>query len=216
MAQNVLVVTENGAKYQISDGGALLPFNGTTIKDVDKIFQVMNRILIADFDAQFNRDLYNSQTIGCWTLNPADITQGSRFSFESMDVKSYGFGSCIKVRYDVECKGEAANGFFIKPQGTHISNCDLLSIWVRGSDHFGFTTRFQIGVKNDSGDKFEFMIEGVTANWQNYLLDLKDVKMLDRWATINEIYTVFDLRTVTRDKGVVYLDHFEYLTISRL
>ena len=96
----------------------------------------------------FDRQVYNDKTVGCWTLNPADITQGSRFSFDAQDVKNYGFGSCIKVRYDVDCKGEAVNGFFVRPKKTHISNCDFLSLWVRGSERFGFTTKFKVGIKN--------------------------------------------------------------------
>jgi hypothetical protein len=214
--ETCLLIDEEGANFRLMDNGVLVPYTASNTEGVGNTLQIMNRVLIADFNNPFDRALYNDHTLGCWTINPSDITQGSRYSFDAEDVKDYGFGSCVKVRYDVDCKGEAENGFWIKTNKIHISNCDYLSFWVRGSSRFGFTAHFRVGIRNDIGDKFEYEIETVSAEWQNYLIDLKDVKTMNQWSTINEIYFTFDSESTTKKKGAVYFDHFEYLTVSRL
>ncbi len=215
-AETCLLVDEGGTNCLLKEDGLLVRLLKMPESAEGEILQVMKRVVIADFDNPFNHDLYNDHTLGCWTINPSDITQGSRYAFDNQDAKSYGFGSCIKVRYDVESVGRSRNGFWIKPQKIQLSDCDFLSFWVKGSDRFGYTTSLVVGIKSDLGGRFEYEVGGINAQWQNYLISFKDFKHTTQGTMINEIFITFNSEGVTKNKGVLFFDQFEYLTVSKL
>lgn len=211
---NIILVTEKAESLRIGEYGLLKPIvAGKGSKD-DKTVYVHERQDIASFDGNPSA-YYDADTMWVWSLNPSDDYQSARFRFASQDYANNPTGFSLKTRYDVDARGRAVNGVWLKLPLLDIGAFDYISFWVKGDEKLGFTTYMSIGFWNDKAERMEFGIGNITAEWQNYVIDLKQMKDANQWKVLKALYTIFDSEGATAKRGGMYIDQIEFISVVR-
>ncbi len=162
-------------------------------------------LVIADFDSweEVNNvgGLFSS-----WTKNPEDITQGCRV--EITDDDRWGnVGLCVRLIYDVDSPSIAYNGLWMLMEGADFSPYRYFVIHVRGDKEAGFSPRFKIELKNKAKEVGRYVVTGVTEDWKEFVIPLKNFKGMKNFKSIKEITITFDDMRCSPKLGQVLIDN---------
>ena len=186
--------------------GCLAKKSAVTIDDA----KIKKALSIADFDISNKLDTTRYET---WTSDPSNDTQGVRLKLvpdnyvETNRTDRYS----LKVMYDAETALPVANGVWIRLPGVHVSNYDYFSFWIKGDPRIGHTRIFSIGFLNGDGELYVYRIEDVIPAWRRYGIKLKYTKGKSPLNNLMKIYFIFNTATITKEKGILYFDHLEFL-----
>ncbi len=160
-------------------------------------------LLIDDFDKGEKPNALGGD-FGSWDKDPSDPTQKCTIAFDKENAFG-GVGYSLRLNYDVDSPNPAYNGFWMKLQGTSFSTYKALSIYVRGDATLGFTPQIKLELKNGK-EVGRYLLKGVTDQWQQFTVPLKDFVGITDWNGMTEFVIVFDDITSTKKVGTIYID----------
>jgi len=165
-------------------------------------------LVIADFDSGKKPNNVGGD-FGSWNYAPRDETQGCWDWFEPTnfnDVEGYS----VIMEYDVKSPNPAFCGLWMKLKNVDVSPYDVLSLWLKGDEKTGFTTRFKIEMRNKRGKRAVYTVSGVDNTWQNFKIPFKKTRAINDWSQIQEMTVVFDDIMATKKVGQILLDQISF------
>ena len=165
-------------------------------------------LLIDDFDKGEKPNALGGD-FGSWDKDPSDPTQKCTIAFDKENAFG-GVGYSLRLNYDVDSPNPAYNGFWMKLQGTNISTYKKLSLYVKGDAGRGYTPQIKLELKNTKGEVGRYLLKGLTDQWQQVSIPLKDFVGLSDWSSMTEFVVVFDDITSTKKVGTIYLDEISF------
>jgi len=165
-------------------------------------------LMVADFNSGM-RPCNVGGDFGAWDRDPADSSQTCTESFDT--VNKYGrTGFGIKLEYDVDSSNPAYNGFWLKLKGLDASDFSNLIFFVKGDAEAGFTNVFKIELKNAKGEVGKFYVSGLTSDWREIFIPLKDFHGINSFEDLSEFVIVFEDRMATDKDGIIYIDEIKF------
>ena len=145
---------------------------------------------------------------GAWNKDESDPTQKCTNGFDKSNAYG-GAGYALKLDYDVDSPNPAYNGFWMKLQGTNVSGYKNLVLYVKGDSGRGYTPQIKLELKNGS-EVGKYLLKGITDEWQQVSIPLKDFAGISDWSNMTEFVVVFDDLTSTKKVGTIYLDEISF------
>lgn len=175
------------------------------------------RTVIADFNRGILLNNLQAE-IGTWELDPEDKEQGISASPEK-NIKVGSSGTSLKIEYNLDSGGNAANGFWMHLKSMDASPYDHFEFWVKGDAIKGFTDIFKIEFKKNQLDeekkeetiKGSFIVKNVTENWQKVSIPLNVMNGITSWKDMREMVVTFEKKRASKLRGVLYFDDFAFV-----
>ena len=166
-------------------------------------------IVIADFNTG-DKPSNIGGDFGSWDKDPNDETQGCKMSFESSDALGDEAGYSIRLDYDVDSPNPAYNGFWMKLNNLDATAYHTLNFYIRGDAQKGYTKRVKIELKDTSNQPSQYIITGVTDQWQKISIPFEKFKRVTNWNALNEFVVVFDDINSNPKAGTIYVDQVTF------
>jgi len=164
-------------------------------------------LLVDDFDRGEKPNALGGD-FGSWDKDPSDPTQKCTITFDKAGAFG-GAGYSLRLDYDVDSPNPAYNGFWMKLQHIDLSAYKTLSFYVKGDGSKGHTTQIKVELKNGK-EVGKYLLKGVTDQWQQVNVPLKDFAGLSEWKGMTEFVIVFDDITSTKKVGSISLDEITF------
>ncbi len=164
-------------------------------------------LLVDDFDRGEKPSALGGD-FGSWDKDPSDPTQKCTIAFDKSGAFG-GAGYSLRLDYDVDSPNPAYNGFWMKLQGIDLTTYKNLSLYVKGDSSRGYTTQIKLELKNGK-EVGRYLLKGITDQWQQVTVPLKDFVGLTEPKGMTEFVVVFDDITSTKKVGSVYLDEITF------
>src|SRR3990167_1380520 len=161
--------------------------------------------VVADFDTGDKPNNIGGD-FGSWDKDPNDDTQGCQMSFEAEDALGDPAGYSIRMDYDVDSPNPAYNGFWMKLNNLDATAYNTLNFYVRGSEEKGFTKRLKIELKDTAMKPSQFIISGLTNEWQKFSIPFEKFARIQSWNALSEFVVVFDDINSNPKAGTLFLD----------
>jgi hypothetical protein len=165
-------------------------------------------LVIANFDKGNKPNLIGGE-YGSWNYAPNDETQGCWDWFEPKNYDGKD-GYSVVLEYDVKSPNPAFCGFWMKLGNVDITAYDILSLWLKGDEKAGFTSRFKIELKNNRGKRAVYTVSGVSDKWQVFDIPFKQTRAINDWSQMSEMTVVFDDILATKKTGKILLDQIVF------
>ena len=186
-------------------GGALLtPAPLVAAKAADSATQLM----VADFNTGAKPNNIGGD-FGCWIKDPDDPRQGCIESFDR-DHRYGSAGYALRLIYSVDSTNTAFGGLWMRLQNLDATKFDALRFRVRGDASMGYTSVFKVELKDATDQSSHYYVRGVTDQWQDIVIPLKDLVGMANLVRLKEFVLVFEDATATSKKGVIYLDDVRF------
>ena len=143
-----------------------------------------NELVIADFNAGEKPNNIGGD-FGAWDKDPDDSTQGTKLQFVSDDALGDPSGYAARLDYDVDSPNPAYNGFWMKLQGLDATAYNTLNFYVKGDAEHGFTKRLKVELKDMSNQSSQFIITGLTDQWQKFSIPFEKFRRVKNWDQLN-------------------------------
>ena len=143
---------------------------------------------------------------GSWDKDPNDETQGCQMSFESLDALGDQLGYSIRLDYDVDSPNPAYNGFWMKLNDLDATAYNTVNFYLKGDTTNGFSKRVKIELKDDTKQPSQFIIAGLSDQWQKFSIPFEKFRRVKNWNALSEFVVVFDDINSNPKKGTLYLD----------
>lgn len=164
-------------------------------------------LLVDDFDRGEKPNALGGD-FGSWDKDPSDPTQKCTIAFDKASAFG-GVGYSLKMDYDVDSPNPAYNGFWMKLQSADLSAYKKLTFYVRGDSTNSFTPQIKLELKNGK-EVGRYLLKGITDQWQQVSVPLKDFVGITDWKGMTEFVVVFDDLTSTKKVGTIYLDEIAF------
>ncbi|HEX3423656.1 MAG TPA: carbohydrate binding domain-containing protein [Sphingomicrobium sp.] len=165
-------------------------------------------LMVADFNSGTKPNNLGGD-FGAWIKDPNDPMQGCIESFD----RANRFGSsgfALRLIYSVDSKNPAFGGLWMRLQNLDASKFDSLAFRVKGDPRMGFTTIFKVELKDSMDQSSHFYVHGVTDQWQDLVIPLKDFEGIANLRSLKEFVIVFEDTSATSKKGVIYIDDVRF------
>lgn len=163
-----------------------------------------DELMIADFNSGTKPNNIGGD-FGAWIYDPADPMQGCIEAFDQAD-RFGNRGYALRLIYSVESTKPAFGGLWMRLQNLDASKFDNLAFRVRGDPKMGFTSVFKVELKDALDQSSHFYVRGVTDQWQDVEIPLKDFQGMANFRKLKEFVIVFEDTTATAKRGVIYID----------
>lgn len=163
-------------------------------------------LVIADFDTGDKPNNLGGD-FGSWDKDPNDETQSSQMSFEAQDALGDDLGYSIRLDYDVDSPNPAYNGFWMKLQSLDGTAYNRINFYVKGDVEHGFTKRLKVELKDVTNQPSQYIITGITGEWQKFSIPFEKFRKVKNWDQLNEFVVVFDDINSNPKSGTIFIDH---------
>lgn len=187
---------------------ALVPLGLATAKAPSSTTELM----VADFNSGAKPNNLGGD-FGSWIKDPDDPMQGVIESFD----RTHRFGNegyALRLVYSVASDKPAYGGLWMRLQNLNATPFDSLAFRVRGEPAMGYTTIFKVELKDSVDQSSHFMVHGVTDEWQDIHIPLKDFQGTANFRSLKEFVIVFEDNVATAKRGVIYLDDVRFIRKS--
>ena len=172
-----------------------------------------SELIVADFDSGRKPNNVGGD-FGAWIKDPADPMQGSIEAFDG--ASGYGGkGKALRLIYSVDSDKPAFGGLWMRLRNLNAAKFDNLAFRVRGDAGMGFTTVFKVELKDAMDQSSHVYVRGVTDRWQDIVLPLNRFQGMANPARLKEFVIVFEDRTATAKRGMIYLDDVRFTASPR-
>ena len=142
---------------------------------------------------------------GAWDRDPQDTTQFCKAELNSK-VKRGNIGYSMEIQYDVDSPNPAYNGFWTKLNSIDATPYTHLVIWIKGDKKAGFTNIVKLELKNTRGESGYYYIKGIDSEWKEFVVPLKDFRLISDFRSLSELVITFEDRIVSKKTGTIYID----------
>lgn len=183
--------------------------SGSALLAADRKHETATDLMVADFNSGTKPNNIGGD-FGAFIKDPNDPMQGCIESFDRTN--RYGSsGYALRLIYSVESKNPAFGGFWMRLQNLDASKFDKLAFRVRGDPKLGFTTVFKVELKDSVDEASHYYVRGVTDQWQDEVIPLKDFQGITNFKSLKEFVIVFEDTTATAKRGVIYIDDVRFV-----
>lgn len=165
-------------------------------------------LMVADFNSGTKPDNLGGD-FGCWIKDPDDPMQGCIESFDRAN-RFGNYGYALRLIYSVESSKPAFGGLWMRLQNLDASKFGSFAFRVKGDPKMGFTTVFKVQLKDSMDQASDFYVRGVTGQWQDIVIPLKDLQGMANFRSLKEFVIVFEDTTATAKRGVIYIDDVRF------
>lgn len=166
-------------------------------------------LMVADFNSGTKPNNIGGD-FGSWIKDPNDPMQGAIESFDRAN--RYGnSGYALRLIYSVASKNPAFGGLWMRLQDLDATRFDSLAFRVRGDAKMGYTTVFKVELKDAVDQSSHYYVRGVTDQWQDIVIPLKDLQGIANFKRLKEFVIVFEDTTATAKQGVIYVDDIRFI-----
>lgn len=110
---------------------------------------------------------------------------------------------------------QAFNGYYSVFEPKNFSQQNFLCLWVKGDADAGFSRSFKIEVKDGLASYYSgYKVTGVTDQWQKFVIPLRSFTDVKDWSAVKEFVIVFSADSVSRMRGVLYVDDIYFAETS--
>ena len=169
-------------------------------------------LLMADFNTGDKPNNVGGD-FGSWNYAPTDETQGCWDSFEPT-ASTGKEGYSVAMEYDVQSPNPAFCGFWMKLGGSDVTAYDTLSLWLKGDEKAGATSRFKVELRNKQGGRAVFTVSGIDSTWQEFNIPIKRTRSIKDWSKMEELTIVFDDILATKKVGKIFLDQVAFKNLG--
>lgn len=164
--------------------------------------------MVADFNSGKKPNNLGGD-FGAWTKDPSDPMQGCIESFDRAN-RFGGSGYALRLIYSVESKNPAFGGLWMRLQNLDASKFKSLAFRAKGDPRMGFTTVFKVELKDSMDQASHFYVRGITDQWQDIAIPLKDFEGMTNFRSLKEFVIVFEDTSATSKRGVIYIDDVRF------
>jgi hypothetical protein len=165
-------------------------------------------LMVADFNSGAKPNNIGGD-FGCWIKDPGDPMQGCAEAFDAKD--RYGTrGYALRLIYSVASKNPAFGGLWMQLNGLDASRFGALAFRVRGDAAIGYTKTFKVELKDALDQASSHYVNNVTDQWQDVVIPLSEFEGMANARKLKEFVIVFEDRTATAKRGVIYLDDIRF------
>ena len=185
---------------------------GTAALAADQARNNATELMVADFNSGAKPNNLGGD-FGAWIKDPGDPMQGCVEIFD----RANRFGSsgfALRLIYSVESKKPAFGGLWMRLQNLDASKFDNLVFRVKGDPKMGYTTVFKVELKDSMDQSSHFYVRGVTDQWQDIVIPLKDFEGITNFRSLKEFVIVFEDTSATAKRGVIYIDDVRFTKSS--
>jgi Carbohydrate binding domain (family 11) len=165
-------------------------------------------LIVADFNSGAKPNNVGGD-FGAWIKDPADPMQGCIESFDPAN-RFGGKGNALRIIYSVASAKPAYGGLWMRLQNLNATKFDNIAFRVKGDAALGYTRAFKVELKDAVAAASHHYVRGVTDQWQDIVIPLKDLQGTANLARLQEFVIVFEDTTATAKQGVVYLDDVRF------
>ena len=165
-------------------------------------------LVVADFNSGTKPNNIGGD-FGAWIRDPNDPMQGCIESFDRAN-RYGGKGYALRLIYSVASDKPAFGGLWMRLQNLDATKFDNLAFRVRGDPDMGYTKVFKVELKDAMDQPSHFYVQGVTDQWQDIVIPLKDFQGMANVVKLKELVIVFEDTSATAKKGVIYLDDVRF------
>lgn len=162
-------------------------------------------LVIADFNTGDKPNNLGGD-FGSWDKDPSDETQSSKMSFESDDALGEPTGYSLRLDYDVDSPNPAYNGFWMKLGNLDATSYNALNFYVKGDPEKNYTKRVKIELKDSSNQPSQYIVAGLTGEWQKISIPFDQFKRIKDWTALGEFVVVFDDINSSPKAGSILID----------
>lgn len=168
----------------------------------------LKQLMVANFDSGRKPNSLGGD-FGCWIKDPGDPAQGCIDAFDSSN--RYGTtGYALRIIYSVDSSKPAFGGLWMRLQNLDATGFDRLEFRVRGDARLGYTSALKIELKDAMDVSSHFDVRGISDQWQNMSVPLKDFHGMANTRKLKEFVIVIEDTTATAKQGVLYLDDVRF------
>lgn len=167
-----------------------------------------SELMVADFNSGSKPNNIGGD-FGAWTRDPNDPMQGCIETFDRAD-RFGNSGYALRLVYSVQSSKPAFGGLWMQLRNLDASRFSALAFRVRGDAKMGFTTVFKVELKDSVGQASHFMVSGVTDQWQDVVIPLKDFEGMANVRSLKEFVITFEDSSATTKRGVIYVDDIRF------
>jgi hypothetical protein len=164
--------------------------------------------MVADFNSGTKPNNLGGD-FGAWIKDPADPMQGCIDSFDRANAYG-GKGYALRLIYSVDSTRPAFGGLWMRLQNLDATGSDSLAFRVKGDAGMGYTHVFKVELKDAMDKASHFYVQGVSDQWQDVEIPLKNFEGMANFRKLKEFVVVFEDTTATAKKGVIYLDDVRF------
>ncbi len=161
-------------------------------------------LLIDDFNSGGNKNKLGGMQ-GDWQADPNDETQGNECIYTSSDNFMGSAGKSLRITYDVDSKNPAYNGYWMKLNGVDARPYNQVIFFARGDESYGFPTRFNVEIKNDS-QVGKYTVRGIDPKWRKFVIPFDSFEGITDWSSLSEFVLVFADTSIDQKVGRIYFD----------
>lgn len=167
-------------------------------------------LVIADFDSGKVPNNIGGE-FETWNKDPSDTTQGCKVNFNP-EIRHGDKGFSLEIDYDVDSPNSAYNGLWMKLQDRDISRYSNLTFWIKGDEAAGFPSKIALELRDSKGEVGKYTLSGITKDWQEVSIPIKDFSGLADTGSVSEFMIVFDDMTCSDKKqGAIYIDDITFV-----
>jgi hypothetical protein len=171
---------------------------------LDKAPAVASELMVADFNSGRKPNNIGGD-FGAWIKDPDDPMQGCIESFDGANGYG-GKGNALRLIYSVASARPAFGGLWMWLENVDATKFDNLAFRVKGDAGMGFTTVFKVEMKDAMDQASHVYVRGVTDRWQDIAIPLNEFQGMANPFRLKEFVVVFEDKTATAKRGVIYLD----------
>lgn len=165
-------------------------------------------LMVADFNSGIKPNNLGGD-FGSWIKDPNDPMQGTIESFDRANrYGNKGYG--LRLVYSVASKEPAFGGLWFELQGLNATPFDSLAFRVKGDSKMGYTAVFKVELKDAVDQSSHYYVKGVTDQWQDVVIPLKDFQGIANFVRLKELVVVIEDTTATAKQGVLYFDDIRF------
>lgn len=165
-------------------------------------------LMVADFNSGAKPNNLGGD-FGAWIKDPSDPMQGCIESFDRAN-RFVNAGFALRLIYSVESRNPAFGGLWMRLKNLDASKFHSLALRVRGDPKLGFTAVFKVELKDSMDQTSHFYVRGVTDQWQDLVIPLKDFEGITNFRSLKELVIVFEDTSATSKRGVIYIDDVRF------
>jgi hypothetical protein len=167
-----------------------------------------SELMVADFNSGSKPNNIGGD-FGAWIKDPDDPMQGCVESFDRTNGYG-GKGNGLRLIYSVASTKLAFGGLWMRLQNLDATRFDNLAFRVRGDTAMGYTKVFKVELKDAMDQASQHYVRGVTDQWQDIVIPLKDFQGMANPVRLKEFVVVIEDTTATAKQGVIYLDDVRF------
>ena len=184
----------------------------STVFAAERARKSATELMVADFNTGTKPNNLGGD-FGAWIKDPSDPMQGCVDSFDSAN-RFGSSGYALRLIYSVDSKNPAFGGLWMRLRNLDASKFESLAFRVKGDPRMGFTTVFKVELKDSMDQSSHFYVRGVTDQWQDVVIPLKDFEGITNFRSLKEFVIVFEDTSATSKKGVIYIDDLRFRAAS--